>query len=212
MSVRHVLIVGVSTRAAAESAARAGFRVTSIDAFADLDQHPSVRALSMTRDFGRRFTAAAVARAARGVDADAVVYLSPFENHPAAVATLARGRALWGNPPEALRRVRDPLLVAEALRRRGFVVAASFRSPSPGMRSAGYLLKPLASGGGQRIRPWRPGLSVPRGSYVQHRVHGTPGSVVFVAAWDRAAPLGVSRQLVGDPAFGASGFRYCGSI
>src|SRR4030095_5614913 len=64
MPARHVLIVGVSTRAAAESAARAGFRVTSIDAFADLDQHPSVRALSMTRDFGRRFTPAAVARAA----------------------------------------------------------------------------------------------------------------------------------------------------
>src|SRR5262245_43880056 len=127
MHARHVLIVGVSTRAAAESAARAGFRVTSIDAFADLDQHSSVRALSMTRDFGRRFTAAAVAGAARGVDADAVVYLSPFENHPAVVGRLARGRDLWGNSPETLRRVRDPLLVADALRRRGFIVPTVFR-------------------------------------------------------------------------------------
>src|SRR5262245_567227 len=145
MSVRHVLIVGVSTRAAAESAARAGFRVTSIDAFADLDQHPSVRTLSMTRDFGRRFTAAAVARAALGVDADAAVYLSPFENHPAAVTRLARGRVLWGNPPETLRRVRDPLLVAEALRRRGFVVPTSYRdSPNPPSPSA--TTKPALNG------------------------------------------------------------------
>ena len=144
MPALHVLIVGVSTRAAAESAARAGFRVTSIDAFADLDQHPNVRALSMTRDFGRRFTAAAVARAGRGVDADAVIYLSPFENHPAAVARLVRGRALWGNSPETLRRVRDPLLVADGLRRRGFEVPASFRDarndpnpPSPRLRGTG---------------------------------------------------------------------------
>jgi uncharacterized protein len=216
MASAHVLVVGTSTRAAAESAARAGFRVTSIDGFADLDQHPSVRALSITRDFGRRFTAAAVARAARGVDSDAIAYLSPFENHPGAVARLVRGRTLWGNPPETLRRVRDPLLLAEALRRRGFTVPTTFLPTSKTLNDPSdpnaFLVKPLASGGGTRIRPWRPGLSMPRGSYVQRRVHGTPGSVVFVAARGRAVPLGVSRQLVGDPAFGASGYRYCGSI
>jgi predicted ATP-grasp superfamily ATP-dependent carboligase len=35
---------------------------------------------------------------------------------------------------------------------------------------------------------------------------------VFVAAGGSAVPLGVSRQLVGEPAFGAEGYRYCGSI
>ena len=40
----RLLIAGISTRAAAESAARAGFEVTAIDAFGDLDQHPGVRA------------------------------------------------------------------------------------------------------------------------------------------------------------------------
>ena len=38
------------------------------------------------------------------------------------------------------------------------------------------------------------------------------GSVVFVAAGGRAVPLGVSRQLVGEAAFGAEGFQYCGNI
>ncbi len=47
----RVLIAGVSTRAAAESAANAGFTVTALDAFGDLDQHPSVRSLSLPRDF-----------------------------------------------------------------------------------------------------------------------------------------------------------------
>ena len=47
----HVLVAGLSTRAAAESAGRAGFRVTAIDAFGDLDQHPTVAALKLERKF-----------------------------------------------------------------------------------------------------------------------------------------------------------------
>ncbi len=55
-------------------------------------------------------------------------------------------------------------------------------------------------------------MSVPRGCYLQELVDGTPGSVAFVAAGGRAVPLGVSRQLIGEDAFGASGYRYCGNI
>ena len=105
---QHVLIAGISTRAAAESAARAGFAVTAIDAYADLDQHASVRSLSLRRDLGAPVSAHAAARAARSIACDAVAYGSSFENHPRAVGLLAAGRALWGNSPEVLRRVRDP--------------------------------------------------------------------------------------------------------
>jgi predicted ATP-grasp superfamily ATP-dependent carboligase len=217
----RVLIVGTSTRAAAESAARAGFAVTSIDAFGDLDQHAAVRALSLPRDFAARPTAPAGARAARTIRTDAVVYLSSFENHPRAVASLAAGRALWGNSPETLRRTRDPLVVADALRARGFETpkvrlaasaeATAVKKPDPAYRDSEWLLKPLQSGGGHRIRRWT-GRPVPRGAYLQQYVDGVPGSVVFVAAGRQVVPLGVSRQLIGDPAFGASGYRYCGSV
>src|SRR5437762_1442529 len=113
--MKRVLIAGVSTRAAAESAARAGFVVTAIDAFGDLDQHASVRSLPL----GHGFTAHAAARASQNIECDAVAYLSNFENHPKAVQALAAGRALWGNAPAALRSVRDPILVMRALRQRG---------------------------------------------------------------------------------------------
>jgi predicted ATP-grasp superfamily ATP-dependent carboligase len=43
-------------------------------------------------------------------------------------------------------------------------------------------------------------------------VDGTPGSIVFVAARGRAVPIGVSRQLAGEDAFGTAGFQYCGNI
>jgi hypothetical protein len=102
----RVLIAGASTRAAARSAARAGFEVTALDGFGDRDQHPAVRARSVVRDLGGRPTAAGLARASRAFDVVAVACLSPFENHPRAVATLAAGRTLLGNPPEVLRRVR----------------------------------------------------------------------------------------------------------
>ena len=90
---RRVLIVGVSTRAAADSAARAGFDVIALDAYADLDQHPSVRALSLPRDFGTPFSPEAVVNVARELPSDAVVYLSSLENHPKAVEALTTATA-----------------------------------------------------------------------------------------------------------------------
>ena len=52
-----VLVVGVSTRAIAESAARAGWRVTSYDAFGDLDQPPQERIVDLERDLGLAYDA-----------------------------------------------------------------------------------------------------------------------------------------------------------
>ena len=221
MNPVHVLVAGMSARAAAASAARTGFQVTAIDAYADRDQHPAVRALSVTRDFGMPATAAAIARASRTIACDAVAYLSTFENHRGAVRVLASGRTLLGNGPDVLRRVRDPALLAAALRRAGLRAAALYqgggsdtlgdRAPGAAGRAIEWLVKPRRSGGGNGIRAWT-GEDVPRGSYLQERLAGTPGSVVFAAAGGAAVPLGVSRQLVGDPAFGAGGHRYCGSI
>jgi predicted ATP-grasp superfamily ATP-dependent carboligase len=48
--------------------------------------------------------------------------------------------------------------------------------------------------------------------YLQERIIGTPGSVVFASDGSRALVLGCSRQLIGDPKLGSTGFRYCGSI
>ena len=208
----RLLLAGVSTRAAAESAARAGFAVTTVDAFADRDQAPRVRSLSLPRDFALPFTAAAAARVAAAIEADAVAYLSNFENHPRAVAALAAGRRLWGNAPGVLRRVRNPLALATGLRARGFTVPATLRDAAAAAGEQGWLLKPLASGGGRGIREWRPGMRLPRSGYLQALVEGVPGSVVFIAAAGEAVPLALTRQLAGEPAFGAGPFRYCGSL
>ncbi len=211
----RVLIVGVSTRAAAESAARAGFEVIALDAYADLDQHPSVRALSLPRDFGTAFSPEAVLNAARELPSDAVVYLSSLENHPKAVDALATERALWGNRSDVLRRVRDPKALAAAFAKRGIraprVINHDETQSLPG-DVARWMLKPRVSGGGHGVRLWHPGEPVTPGHYLQEFVEGTSGSIIFVSSGGRGVTLGVTRQLVGDSAFGSSGFRYCGNI
>jgi len=167
----------------------------------------------MKRDFDTAPTAVAMTRATVGVSADAVCYLSPFENHPRTISALAAGRALWGNSPETLRRVRDPLELHKVLARNGFV-APRIANVSNGLNDPNvseWLIKPFSSGGGNRIRNWA-GERVPRTSYLQERIDGTPGSILFAAARGRCVPLGLSRQLAGDPNFGATGYRYCGSI
>jgi len=215
--MNRVLIAGLSTRAAADSAVAAGFAVTAIDAFGDLDLHPSVRGISLPRDLGRPFSAAAAAHAAAGFAADTVVYLANFENEPDAVSTLAHGRTLWGNSPEVLRRVRDPLALMKAFREHGISApsvtlrANDSNDPNDPNDPKEWLVKPLASGGGRGVRRWK-GNDVPPGYYLQERIEGEPGSVVAVSANGVAVPLGVSRQLVGDAAFGAEGYRYCGNI
>ena len=208
----HVLIAGLSTRAAAASAARAGFVVTSLDGYADRDQHPDVRAVSLPRDLGIPFTAPLAADAAAGRACDAVAYLSNFDNNPDAVAALAANRVLWGNPPDVLRRVRDPQAVALGFRTHGVSVPDLARRAQEPDSATGWLLKPISSGGGRGVRRWRPGAAVPDGCYLQQWIDGTPGSIVFLAAAGRVTALAVTRQLIGDRRFGASGYRYCGNI
>jgi len=209
----HWLIAGASVRAFAESATAAGITVTAVDAYGDLDLRACaasvvVPVVASSRAGASAATAAAVV-AARSLDVDAVAYTSGFENHPRAVAALADRRTLLGNPPAVLDAVRDPFALARALAGRAPAVRASAPPPGDVRR---WLRKPRASGGGHGITPWHPGTRVPRSTILQQRIPGTPGSIVFAADGESIWALGLTRQLIGDPAFGAHGFRYCGTL
>jgi len=208
----RVLIAGVTTRGFAESAAHAGYEVVAIDGFGDLDLRTHARAVTVARaGEGDRFSIRAAVAAAREVRRDATCYVASFENHPDAVEALGKASPVWGNAPAVLTRVRDPERLARALAAHG-IATPGVRSTAPrGADGGRWLVKPRASGGGSGIVSWR-GSRVPTGSYVQERVAGVPGSVVFAANGRNAVPLGVTRGLAGHRAFGATGFKYCGSI
>lgn len=209
----HLLIAGVTTRALAASAARAGYRVTAVDAFGDLDLRAVAEVITLRPEQGKRYGPLAAAAAGDAVPADLVAYTSNFENYPDAVARLGRGRKLLGNTPEVLTRVRNPIELMRLLRQEGFDTPETRASPvNARARSTAWLLKPRRSGGGHGIRVWQPGAPVTRSGYLQERIAGIPGSIVFAANGQGAVVLGISRQLVGDPRVGAHGFRYCGSL
>lgn len=207
----RVVVAGVATRALALSAVRAGYEVTAIDAFGDVDLRAEAEVISLRREGGTPFSSLAAARLALTVNAEAAAYTSNFENHPDAVLLLAEGRRLLGNTPPVLEQIRNPVTLMRALRRRGFAVPST-RASAPRSASSGkWLRKPRRSGGGHGTSAWKSG-PVPRSAYLQSRIAGVPGSVVFVADGRKAVPLGITRQIVGDAAFGAHGFRYCGSL
>ena len=210
---RRLLVAGLTTRPLAVSAARAGWVVTAADAFGDLDLRACATVLC-PRDAAGGFDPLVAARAAARVPAPFAAYTSNFENHPGAVAALARGRRLLGNPPVVLRRVRDPLGLMRSLRRLGFETPATRATPPRAAldRSRRWLLKPRRSGGGHGTSAWTTGRRVSRHHYLQERIVGLPGSVIFLADGRDAHVLGISRQLVGRPELGARGFRYCGSL
>jgi uncharacterized protein len=209
----HVLIAGVAVRAMAGSAARAGYRVTAVDAFGDLDLRKIATVIPLRAEHGAEYSPLAAVSAARAVPAELVAYTSNLENYPHAVARLAVHRALLGNPPEVLTRVRNPFELMRVLRHRGFVTPGTRATPPKSTHAPGpWLLKPRRSGGGHGTRTWHHGESVARSHYLQERIRGTPGSIVFAADGRRAVTLGLTRQLVGDAHFGAHGFRYCGSL
>ena len=109
--------------------------------------------------------------------------------------------------------VRNPIILARVLRQRGFAVPATRASAPPAAREPErWLLKPRRSGGGHGTTPWRIGRPVSRRAYLQERIRGLTGSIIFAADGRRAVALGLSRQLVGERSFGAHGFRYCGSL
>jgi predicted ATP-grasp superfamily ATP-dependent carboligase len=131
-----------------------------------------------------------------------VVYGASFENHPALVARLAERHTLLGNSPETLRAVRDPE------RLRAFSAPRmTLTAPSSGR----WVSKPLRGGGGIRVRDWSGG-AVAEGTYLQERIDGLPCSAAAVGDGRDAVVIGLTEQLVGLPAFGAGGYRWCGNL
>lgn len=207
-----ILVLGVSTRAIAESAVRSGRRIVTVDYFGDQDQKRLVENYSL-REFRLPLTALGLAEAARRVKADAVVYIANLENHPGIVSQLALERELLGNAPQVLAEVRDWRVL------RQFCLEADIACPptllpgeeawaSPSVR---WLSKPMRGGGGRGVRRWD-GQPLDDSHVLQRQVEGRAASVAFVADGREGRVIGVTEQLLGQAELGASGFVWCGNL
>jgi uncharacterized protein len=201
----RILIAGLTTRALAESAVRAGATILTVDYFGDLDQARVCETHSI-RERGLVYSASAILEVARELPYDAVVYCGGLENHPSVVAELARDRTLLGNSPETLHRVRDPIELIRFLASRGFTVPDTRGAGDPLPAGGQWLLKPARGGGGQGVRPWTGQPPAP-GQIVQEVIEGVSGSAAFAADSRRSAVLGWTEQLRAP-----GSYRYAGNI
>jgi predicted ATP-grasp superfamily ATP-dependent carboligase len=209
----QLLILGSSARAAAFSARRAGLQPVTADLFADGD----LRAIAAAHRIAASDYPEALAAVGATVAPSPWIYTGALENHPDLVAQIARQRPLWGNDAPALRAVRDPFALATVLRRAGLPCPAVQPDASRLPRDGSWLVKPLASAGGQGIAPL--GRSHDRATsrpcYYQQRIDGPSLAAVFLAARDgqtnesSATLVGVTRQWIGRP---GCPFAYAGSL
>lgn len=210
-----------SARMLAQMAVRASANVIALDYFGDRDLRALCPSHSLRRDYAdKAYHPAALAAVAEHIAADAVVYGAGFENHPAAVERLARTHQILGNLPQTLQQVRDPLRLQSVLLEGGFVCPATQLAPSGSLPKIDamdadvnrWLWKPLRGGGGTHVRWAQAHHPAPRAGVWQAFVDGTVGSFAFVANGHDAHVIGLTEQLIGQPAFGAHDFRWCGNL
>jgi uncharacterized protein len=131
----RLVIAGGSTRAAAWSAVRAGFRPVCADRFADRDLAEIAEIIPVDR------YPSSLARDLSQIAADAWMFVGALENHPEILQSLrSSGRCgvYCGPNFDAISKLRDPLWLTDRLRSLGCypdVIAADVESSKPGFRS-----------------------------------------------------------------------------
>lgn len=186
------LIAGISGRALAACARRAGDPAIVLDRFADSDT-ASLSLSSRAVDFGPASLLGA-ARALRG-RVRGLVYGAGFESRPRLLAELAEIVPLLGNSPEVVAAVKDPMGFEALLGRLGLPHPETCLDP---VAAEGWLRKETGGAGGGHVVPLT--RSRPEGGrgddacYYQRRAAGRPVSACFVADGRLSACLGFSEQ------------------
>jgi len=205
----ELIIAGASTRSAAFSALRAGFRPYCLDRYGDADLH-AVATVRLAEDYPHGLIAALE----HCPDAP-IMYVGALENAGHVLELMEMGRLLAGNSREIVRRVRNPELVADAFREFNlpFLDVHGMHDIPP--RDGNWLVKPLYGAGGRGIACWTADTPTPNEPhYFQQRAVGDSYSAVFVAPPDQRDVrfVGITRQVIGNARLGGGPFAWGGSI
>jgi predicted ATP-grasp superfamily ATP-dependent carboligase len=211
---RTVAVVGVSARALAQSAARAGWRVVALDVFGDAD----TRAVSLGwLDVGREFVIAparlvdAVAQARARWGVQALIHGGGLEACTEALLQLGRLLPVWNVAPEAAERWRAPAAWCALLQQLGLPHPETQLQPPADPR--GWWRKQVHGSGGWHIRAAADADAdgaTPGGFYWQRHVMGEPMSALFLADGQRLCWMALNRLSITSS--GPHPFVYQGAI
>ncbi|HEX6094242.1 MAG TPA: ATP-grasp domain-containing protein [Dongiaceae bacterium] len=205
----------MSGRALAVAAKRAGYRVAAIDLFGDMDMRASADDFAIAEgNLDSGFDAdALVATAEKLAPVSSVtpigfVYGTGLEAQPELIARLSRGRKLYGNPLETVRRLKNPGDFFASLDCLGM--------PHPEVRlsapadARGWLSKKIGGSGGTHVQPaarYRGGNEI----YFQRVAAGRPVGISFLADGHRAVLIGFNEQWT-DPGEPQQPYRFAGGL
>lgn len=205
-----LVVVAVSGRALAQSAARSRTPIVILDAFADADTRRAGNAIPVGLRQGIGIDGqrmlAALARVTDGCNATIVVG-SGFERSPRWLDRMALHGRLCANDATVVRALKDPDIISELLRAQGWTVPDTQRTP-PTAR-AGWLQKRIGGAGGIHVRR-AAGRKHAAHHYYQREVAGTALSITFLADGERAHVLGCNRLL--SVALGALPWCHAGVV
>jgi uncharacterized protein len=206
----RLLVVSISGRALAWSAAKTGRRVAVFDFFGDRDTRATAEVVCVGADEGIAIDPGRLMAAlAAEPPGSSIVLGSGFESAPQLTSRLAAYGQVYANDPGVVAALKDPELGIALLGACGWRVPATQWEPPA--EPAGWLEKAAGAAGGTHVRrAGRAGDERRRAVYFQREVPGQPLSVTFLADGDRAYCLGFNRLRV--EAVGNARFCYAGAV
>ncbi len=197
----------------AAAARRAGYRPLAVDFFDDSDTR-AICAKSRRASGGLQFgftgenLIPALEEIAKGEDPCGAVYGAGFEDRPWLLTRLAHRWPLLGNSPDSVRRVKDPVRLAE--------LCTALDIPHPEIRlkrpaaHGNWLVKSVGGSGGTHVAPAFAAPAAGQAIYFQRLTEGQPVSIQFLADGYKTRVIGLSHQWVapgpGEP------FRFGGVL
>jgi predicted ATP-grasp superfamily ATP-dependent carboligase len=211
----ELLVVGLSARALATAARRAGYAPLAADLFGDDDlQEVAAASIRIEGDLERGLERGPLLTAldtlAAGRAPIGILCGTGFEDRPRLLDEMGERWPLLGNDGGAVARAKDPAVLAEVCDRLAVSRPRWSEAPDPG-----WLRKRRGGSGGSHVTAGDLGdreHSSPqrKAEYWQEPVAGDPVSALVLAGGGEAMVLGLSAQWP-DPGPGAP-FRYGGAV
>ena len=199
-----LLLVSASGRGLAQSASRAGMPVVVLDLFNDLDARALAVASRGVAGRNGRFDSRQLLAAAQELcppeSCAGLVYGSGLEGRTRLLARLGNGRTLFGNRPETVSALKDPVRFFPLLDSLG--IAHPEVRLDPPADVTGWLVKRTGGAGGSHIRQARSRHRARAHRYFQRFQPGRTLSVLFAADGRRARAIGFNEQWT-------AGVRHC---
>lgn len=207
---RKLVVIAVSGRALAHSAAKRGRPIVVLDAFGDRDTRAVAAVVCVAVDAGVALDPdrllSALDREAHGAELDIIIG-GGLERMPYLASRIEACGRLYANQASTVAALKDPEVGIALMRATGWHVPITQRAPPSDPH--GWLQKEAGGAGGMHVR--RAGARpLGRDTYFQRVVHGRPMSVTFLADGERAYLLGFNWLRLATS--GEAQFCYGGAI